>query len=343
MIHTLLSAIFIFSQLASAAPFKAPSCAESIVLSAAKKNVKDIYKNRPYGGGVCALGVRQSLQLSRVGGVSGPLGNAIDYINTMPPKGFIDSGLRDPKKAPPGSILVFSGPKSAEYFRTGKLGSPAGDWVGHVTIKGDDGYYYTDGRTAEPANGWTNDRNTAKTRNMAAIFVAGAALVNEFKNKCARLALEEDDMFGRDLALSSLFLASVAAAAVPVETALNAVRSFLELPETAEDRDSKFEEIVKMARDTVPNDVEGQLAQSIAQKIATDGALRRKFSSVIDSMRSGETKIDRCKTLALQATVNENLCLIAAGVKGQDHHREDATALNQCLQGFDFEHCLIGR
>ncbi|MGZ3721433.1 MAG: hypothetical protein ACXVA9_00800, partial [Bdellovibrionales bacterium] len=61
--------------------------------------------------------------------------------------------------APPGSVLIFSGPCTPGYPHpegTFGCGSGAGNRVGHVTIKGDaksDGrqYYYTDGRTEDPA------------------------------------------------------------------------------------------------------------------------------------------------------------------------------------------------
>lgn len=374
----LFAGVQVLSPFLYAANTKARNCAEALILAAAKKNVRDVYKNRPNGGGVCALGVRQSLQLSKVGGVEGPLGNAIDYIKTMPPQGFVDSGVRDPKKAPPGSILVFSGPKSAEYLRTGKLGSPAGDWVGHVTIKGDDGYYYTDGRTAEPAIGWTKDRNTGKTRNMAAIFVAGVELINEFNGKCAKLARDGyDEMTAQDLFLIAALATSVPSFASSktvttsckgcessnkliqnvaplsfmnkadrnkgyraVEPALDELRKFLALEKNNETRQLRFEALINMVREVAPYDVEGQLTQSLAKELAKDSGLQSQYNSVLDQLRASETPVDRCKTTALHAAVTESLCLISAGVKGQDHHREQVHSTNNCIQAFNIEDCL---
>src|SRR6185437_4987675 len=64
--------------------------------------------------------------------------------------------------APTGAVLVFRGPYTDDYLKTGVVpplgqrhGHPVGDWVGHITVKGDfnhaDKWYYTDGRTTAPA------------------------------------------------------------------------------------------------------------------------------------------------------------------------------------------------
>lgn len=160
------------------------NCAQRLILIAAKKNVEENFGNSSSSKGYCALGVRTSLQLSLVGDVTGPLGNAIDFINTLPTHGFIDSGIRDPLMAPAGAVIVLSGPKSDEYFKTGKFAKPPGDWLGHVTIKGDDGLFYTDGRTQEPALGWAGGQNTQGIRNVVAVFVPNSILVNKFKDSC---------------------------------------------------------------------------------------------------------------------------------------------------------------
>lgn len=145
-------------------------CYGKEILAAAKKNVRRRYGNRSYSGGQCAYGVRTSLQKAglRVGG----LGHAIDYhkqstrrSGTLAPHGFVNeiSKYKTADKAPAGAILVFSGPRSDDYLRNpGKYrrggsivnkarGTSAGSYVGHVTVKGDDGRYYTDGRTKDPA------------------------------------------------------------------------------------------------------------------------------------------------------------------------------------------------
>ncbi len=162
----------------------APNCAEKIILKAAKESVAEEWNNRSTSGGLCALGVRHSLQRSKVGNVTDGLGNAVDYINRLKEHGFVDSGLKDIKKAPAGAILIFRGPNTDAYFRNGNFGHPPGNWLGHVTIKGGDGYYYTDARTREPAIGWSGGKNVSHVRNLLAIFVPGRALIQQYANSC---------------------------------------------------------------------------------------------------------------------------------------------------------------
>lgn len=363
------------STLALAAKPKPNSCAEHLILTAAKKHVASEYKNRPNSGGYCALGVRKSLQLSKVGKITGGLGNAIDYVRTLPPKGFIDNRKRDPKTAPPGSVIVFSGPKTAEYLRTGKFGRPAGDWVGHVTIKGDDGYYYTDGRTAEAAIGWVRDRNVRKKRNVAAIFVPGPELVAAHASKCFTFTNE----LAENMKMRSLFLASVIASATSawaeakpmtskdgdaavritgdlqklsflsksdqekgrhaVVPALEELEKFMKLPKDDPRRIERLEAIVNLAREVVPYDVEGQLAQSLAKELMADRTLRGGFERMMDSMRSQlASKVDRCKTEALNALIQETFCHESSGIKGQDYEGEGPA--ESCTQAFNYEQCL---
>ena len=161
------------------------SCARQKVLTSAKKVVANTYGNRPNSAGTCAKGVRLSLQASRVGEVNDGLGNAIDYLATIVPHGYVDSGIKDPNKAPPGAVIVLDGPKTDEYLRNHWLPRRGlGTYVGHVTIKGDDGYYYTDARTREVAMGWAGGQNRGHIRNVRAIFVPGEELVSEYKGKC---------------------------------------------------------------------------------------------------------------------------------------------------------------
>lgn len=127
-------------------------CLNKLILDSAKYVVRNTYDNRSRSGGQCALGVRQSLQ--RAGLADGGLGNAIDYHSAgrLTSRGFKNRiSQYNARNAPPGAVLVFKGPKNSTYQNSGRIGSPAGAYVGHVTIKGDDGKYYTDGRTADPA------------------------------------------------------------------------------------------------------------------------------------------------------------------------------------------------
>lgn len=164
--------------------FAASACARSIILSAAKKSVKKRWGNRSYGGGLCALGVRLSLQASGVGGLSGGIGNAVDFKRRLTEFGYVDTGIRDIKKAPVGAVIVLDGPKTSTYLRTGRMRRPYGNYVGHVTIKGDDGFWYTDGRTPEVAIGWSNDRNVRKIRNVIAVMIPGNSLSARYTGRC---------------------------------------------------------------------------------------------------------------------------------------------------------------
>lgn len=145
-------------------------CYGEVILKAAKENVRRRYGNRSYSAGICAYGVRTSLQRAGVNRV-GALGDALMYYKqssnhegTLAQLGFVNeiSKYRTAENAPPGSVLVFGGPYSnrvlrnpGRYLRGGRIirrhGGSAGDYVGHVTIKGDDNRYYTDGRTTDPA------------------------------------------------------------------------------------------------------------------------------------------------------------------------------------------------
>ena len=165
----------------------APNCAEKLIVASAKSVEKKLY-NRDHSVGLCALGVRNELEASGVGQVVDGMGEgAVDDINGLPKHGFVDSGLRDPNTAPAGAIIVFGGPDTAQYFKTGHYGQPPGNWLGHVVIKGDDGFYYTDGRTSYPAIGWTsgpNAKNVQKIRNVIGIFVPGPTLISQYESKC---------------------------------------------------------------------------------------------------------------------------------------------------------------
>lgn len=132
---------------------KGNACVRNEILKAAKVVVRNNYGNRPASRGLCALGVRQALDRAGVNNGAG-LGHAVDYHakGVMKRKGFVNRiNQYNAQNAPPGAILVFKGPLTANYLRNGRMSRPYGNYVGHVTIKGDDGRYYTDGRTVAPA------------------------------------------------------------------------------------------------------------------------------------------------------------------------------------------------
>lgn len=129
-------------------------CYSNAILKAAKTEVRKRFHNRSHSGGQCAKGVRLSLGLAGVypGGSLGPSAVYYQYHPVLKNLGFVNMiGQYNAQNAPPGSVLVFRGPYSEKYRKTGRYGHPAGNWLGHITIKGDDGRYYTDGRTPEPA------------------------------------------------------------------------------------------------------------------------------------------------------------------------------------------------
>lgn len=163
---------------------KAPTCASMKILASAKKNVAKRWGNNPTGTGACAQGVRQSLQNSGVGGISGGIGNAIDMVGPLKARGYVEIGIRDATQIPAGAVMIFSGPLTSSYLKNHRMSRPFGNYVGHVTIKGDDGFYYTDGRTAEPALGWSKDKNVQGRRNLYAVLVPGATLVKQYAGSC---------------------------------------------------------------------------------------------------------------------------------------------------------------
>jgi hypothetical protein len=138
------------------------ACLRKAILEAAQNNVRRRYGNRPYSAGMCAQGVRLSLNASGVIR-SGGMGDAVSWhlSGALRHQGFeniINKGFTA-ANAPPGAVLIFRGPATDMTRVNGGLpsrrarrGRGAGNWVGHVTIKGErPGRYYTDGRTEAPA------------------------------------------------------------------------------------------------------------------------------------------------------------------------------------------------
>lgn len=164
-------------------------CYRLHLLSVAKQKVAAWYGNRGHSVGYCARGVRQMMTAAGMNPIGG-LGDAYHWKRDGKLKqlGFKDiyyPGMQ-PWQAPPGAILIFRGPMTMAtngYLprkRDRPRGMSAGNWVGHVTIKGDNGYYYTDGRTLDPA---------VKNRFLAGVFVpdSGAMFSPWVKQKCGDL------------------------------------------------------------------------------------------------------------------------------------------------------------
>lgn len=166
-------------------PTQREACYRNQLLSVAKVKVAAWYGNRGYSAGFCATGVRQIMTAAGMNPI-GKLGDAYHWKRDGKLKqlGFKDiyyPGMR-PDQAPPGAILIFRGPKTLETNgrlppRRKRRGLGAGNWVGHVTIAGGNGYYYTDGRTIDPA---------VRNRFLAGVFVPeSCAMCSErVKRKC---------------------------------------------------------------------------------------------------------------------------------------------------------------
>lgn len=153
------------------------------------KAEQDRWSNRWGSQGSCAKAVR--LMLERMGFPSpGQPRNAIDYHDRaassrpghLAAMGFtnvlpeLESSLRKSESevsdqeliaaAPPGAILVFSGPKTASYLLNGRIRSRrAGNYVGHITVKASNDLFYTDGRT---------ERAAGRRRYLAGIYIQKA-------------------------------------------------------------------------------------------------------------------------------------------------------------------------
>jgi hypothetical protein len=382
VLATLVVASFLNCQYAegSSLPADAPDCAEEIILIAAKQNVAEVFNNRPESGGECALGVRESLQLSGVGDVTGGLGNAIDYLQSIPPHGFVDSGLRDPNTAAPGSIIVFSGPYSDEYLSTGHYGKPPGDWLGHVTIKGDDTYYYTDARTAEPAIGWEGGVNVDGIRDVAGIFVPDADLVAQYADRCAtargvagsvrRSSLERPVAFSLErlafLTLDSLLKALVREAESQAQAQVQAPG--ISLPSSAAARvaghrlartvSRRLTELSKSKSAAIAANRVMAFRVILAQ--AKEAAPYDEEGQMADSLArliTGDVRLSReydssvqssgpdCKTQALTSEVSESLCKQSMGFDGQDFWAHSSVTsmtvrLHSCISRFNYEDCV---
>lgn len=172
----------------------AEKCYSQALLSTAKKWAP----HRDHSVGKCARGVRTFLNHAGIyGDYSDGLGDAIDYhvygkLKALGFKNFIDQ-YPTPYAAPAGAILVFAGPYLTDYLRNGKShisrrgGRLLGDWLGHITVKGDNGLYYTDGRTREPAIGWPRNR---KRRRLVGVYLmehCTAACSQQLRNRCGGL------------------------------------------------------------------------------------------------------------------------------------------------------------
>jgi hypothetical protein len=279
-------------------------CAQRIILLAAKKNVANLFDNRSHSSGTCAFGVRTSLKASHVGGVDGSLGNAVDFLKNLKPHGFVDNGNRNPNTAPPGSVLILIGKKTGAYFRSGGFGKPAGDWLGHVTIKGDDGRYYTDGRTPEPALGWENGKNVEHRRNMAAIYVPGPALAEEYEGRCSRITVQEQ-IVDLSLAASEVRMLPIEAPASRETGKRLVVEGKAILART--DSSDAFGQALRLARESSPYDDEGELVAALADRAQATPARAADLEKFLTAQPIDNGN-ESCKTKVFESEIRNAIC-----------------------------------
>lgn len=165
-------------------PVDASECYGKHLLASAKARVKSAYGNRDHSRRMCAQGVRLHLEKAKMKKATGGGPDAIDYhasglLKNLGFKDIYQPGMK-PDQAPTGAVLVFSGPNTEAYLARGSRRNKrisAGNEVGHITIKGDDGRYYTDGRTRQPA---------IPRRYLAAVYVMETCKVcpQSLKDKC---------------------------------------------------------------------------------------------------------------------------------------------------------------
>jgi hypothetical protein len=120
------------------------------------------FAGRTHSGGQCARGVRMILSNAGMSKKGQSLGNAIEYASgrdvgvgnrgdgSLKRLGFRKLEGYTAATAPAGAVLVFGGPKSKDYMAGRVSSDGTGTTLGHVTIKGRDGYY-TDGKTTNAA------------------------------------------------------------------------------------------------------------------------------------------------------------------------------------------------
>jgi hypothetical protein len=123
---------------------------------------KTPFAGRSHSGGQCAKGVRMLLSNAGMSKKGQSLGNAIEYASgrdigvsnrgdgSLKRLGFRKLEGYTAATAPAGAVLVFGGPKSKDYMAGRVSSDDTGTTLGHVTIKGRDGYY-TDGKTTNAA------------------------------------------------------------------------------------------------------------------------------------------------------------------------------------------------
>ena len=126
--------------------------------------------------------------------------------------------------------------------------------------------------------------------------------------------------------------------------ALDAVKTFeqaTKLPKK-DARSKAFSSALPMVREAAPYDGESQLAELLAATIKADAKLKAEYEGYMKSLpkKTAANKADACKTEQLKASVDEVLCRMGAGVKGQDPASAKMQAdAKSCIRPFNFEEC----
>jgi hypothetical protein len=171
----------------------AEACYSNQLLETARHIVRNRYGNQSASAGRCAVGVRTSIAAAGIygGGSQGP--GAINYQGGVMKAFGFENFIKEyptPQSAPPGAVLIFAGPQSDRYLTRG-YNDGTGNTLGHITIKGDskhgDDWYYTDGRTKQPAVGWP--KSTTRRR------LVGVWLMQKCTSTCSKQLREKCGAF----------------------------------------------------------------------------------------------------------------------------------------------------
>lgn len=119
--------------------------------------------------------------------------------------------------------------------------------------------------------------------------------------------------------------------------AVDVVREFEKMPATSSDRSKAFKSVLNLARETSPFDGEAQMSQLLAKLIKADAGLKAQYAEFVRSQPKALKGAESCKTQRLEASIQDQGCLIDAG-KGQDPGDTHA-----CAKPFDYEACLKGK
>ncbi len=148
--------------------------------------------------------------------------------------------------------------------------------------------------------------------------------------------------------------------------AAKALENFTKLPKSDPTRLKVFTSLLPLVREAGPYDGESQLAEVLAAEIKSDAKLKSAYADFMKSTsRAASTSstpstpstgaintaskadssvgntLSVCKTNRMQTSVDEALCRMDSGVKGQDPaDSKMAAKAKSCIKPFNFEDCI---